>query len=339
MRAYQLAELNHGKLTVVDVVKHLPPLLDRMFVIVADDEKNEAESIKQAEEQARQEGATLKVVPDVDHALKAIRKNKKKLQRSVTLDRYRQLKDFIGHLDQGKAKVKIKTLVGKPIIELVREINRGSYHLVMKAADQNKGLFSFFRTNMDSQLLRMSPIPVWIKKVDHHNKYKRILAAIEPGHEGEEHPTSKTILKLAANFAESQGCELIVLHVWRSGLEDFLKTGGQKHIPVSNLDKKVAELRKEHESWLNKQKRKYKDAKCKMKFLLKEGDPEEEIIELANQSNVDLIITGTTYRSGVEEFITSTVTEVVMHHTTASILAVKHKGYEVPIDINQRLSP
>ena len=67
------------------------------------------------------------------------------------------------------------------------------------------------------------------------------------------------------------------------------------------------------------------------RHVLLEGDPAEEIVEHARESNTDLIVMGTHGRTGLERLLMGSVAEKVMREAPCSVLVVKlPKGVPVP---------
>ena len=65
--------------------------------------------------------------------------------------------------------------------------------------------------------------------------------------------------------------------------------------------------------------------------LLLEGDPGEEIVRLAGESDTDLIVMGTHGRTGVERLLMGSVAEQVLRGAPCSVMCVKlPKGHREP---------
>ncbi len=63
--------------------------------------------------------------------------------------------------------------------------------------------------------------------------------------------------------------------------------------------------------------------KIPIEVLLKQGDPAQIIIEIANSQNYDLIITGSRGMSAFKELLVGSVTLKVIHHVQCPVMVVR----------------
>ncbi len=54
------------------------------------------------------------------------------------------------------------------------------------------------------------------------------------------------------------------------------------------------------------------------------GEPANEILEFAKESNVDYIVMGSRGLSGIKKFLMGSVSTRVMEHSHCSVMIVKH---------------
>lgn len=62
---------------------------------------------------------------------------------------------------------------------------------------------------------------------------------------------------------------------------------------------------------------------------IKIGNPSDEILDYANNNNVDLIIMSSHGRSGVKRWLLGSVTKNVLDHSTVPVMTIIPKGYHV----------
>ncbi|NIO39952.1 MAG: universal stress protein, partial [Burkholderiales bacterium] len=57
-----------------------------------------------------------------------------------------------------------KVLVGKPFIEIIRQVLRDNHDLIVKCADADSGRREMLFSSTDKHLMRKCPCPLWIIK-------------------------------------------------------------------------------------------------------------------------------------------------------------------------------
>lgn len=126
---------------------------------------------------------------------------------------------------------------------------------------------------------------------------------------------SEKALAKAVDMAKHEGAELIALAVAEHPVDM-----GEMALPVSILDhfKSVAE------EALHKAKEMAKSKGVALKSVAESGSsPADNIIELARREGVDLIITGSRGRTGIEKFLLGSVAAKVVSHAQCSVLVVR----------------
>jgi nucleotide-binding universal stress UspA family protein len=174
-RAFGLAKNNEAKLTIVDVMEELPDRIKDYLEIISAEE----------------------------------------LEKIITEERTEEIQTLIKSIETSKeVKTVVKTLVGKPYIEIIKEVLRNKHDLVMKAPEGTGGTTEALFGSIDLNLMRKCPCAVWMIKPGKANKYSRIMAAVDPD------PSNKTsdelnnkIMELAVSIAELEKCELDIVHV------------------------------------------------------------------------------------------------------------------------------
>ena len=72
-----------------------------------------------------------------------------------------------------------KVLVGKPFIEIIRQVLRNHHDLIIKCADADSGLREMLFSSTDKHLMRKCPCPVWLLKPRVPDSFRTILAAVD----------------------------------------------------------------------------------------------------------------------------------------------------------------
>jgi nucleotide-binding universal stress UspA family protein len=68
---------------------------------------------------------------------------------------------------------------------------------------------------------------------------------------------------------------------------------------------------------------KARPGKVKLKTVIEQGDPAEEIISKAEKMKADMIVTGSHGRHGAQKFLLGSVSSKVIDHSGCSVLVVK----------------
>jgi nucleotide-binding universal stress UspA family protein len=125
-------------------------------------------------------------------------------------------------------------------------------------------------------------------------------------------PRSEPAFLLACSLARDHGGRVIVLHVAERPL--VAPGGAMIHPPPGGAFEAIEE-----------QVRAVKppDAAVPVEHLLEEGDPVEEILRVARECRVDLIVMGTHGRTGLTHLLLGSVAEQVVRRATCPVLVVK----------------
>lgn len=126
---------------------------------------------------------------------------------------------------------------------------------------------------------------------------------------------SEKALAKAVDMAKKEGAELIALAVAEQPVDM-----GEIAVSVSLADhfKAVAS------EALDKAKELAKSKGVALKPVLESGSsPADNIIELAKKEKVDLVVTGSRGRTGIEKFLLGSVASKVISHAPCSVLVVR----------------
>jgi nucleotide-binding universal stress UspA family protein len=132
------------------------------------------------------------------------------------------------------------------------------------------------------------------------NLYKKILIATD----GSEH--MKKVVPHAIELAKLSGAELhsvYVMYTTTKGLEDYLRNEGEE--ATNYIEKQAGEEGLSVEKWILK------------------GHPVEEILNLADEQSVDMIVMGTLGRSGIEKFGLGSVADKVIRNSKIPVVTIR----------------
>lgn len=125
---------------------------------------------------------------------------------------------------------------------------------------------------------------------------------------------SKSVLPYVMSFAEAHKSHLTLLHIVEFEEVQHMEAG-QEASKVE--DHYLTERRKDLEAMVGP------NPPVKIAFKVKEGHAYKEIIRVAEESDIDIIIMATHGRTGFEHILIGSVAEKVVRHSERPVLIVK----------------
>jgi nucleotide-binding universal stress UspA family protein len=116
----------------------------------------------------------------------------------------------------------------------------------------------------------------------------------------------------AADLASAMGAELVLIHVYPAPRSDVGSTFGRADAyPGQEIGQAVLRDAEKHYA-----------GKVKVKTVLREGDPAEGLIDVAEEEGIDLIIVGNRGMTGAKRFLLGSVPNQVSHHAPCNVMIV-----------------
>ncbi len=152
------------------------------------------------------------------------------LEEHMVESRRRRLEVTVSQLTL-EIHVQTKVLVGKPHEAITQEVVSNGRDLVLKAAEDGRGLKERLFGNIDSRLWKACPCPVLLIRSipPKPYRYRRICAGVYQdehpgGHRDDRHKMNHSILEKAAWLAAAQFAELHIVHIWEAYGEQHLRS-------------------------------------------------------------------------------------------------------------------
>ena len=147
-------------------------------------------------------------------------------QELVVRERQEQLTRCLEPVRQQGVEDATKVLVGDPFLEVTREVLRNGHDLVMMTAEGRGGLTGC--SGPPQCTGAKMPLQVWVVKASQHERYARILAAVDTNpDDARKDALNSTIMELATSLAEGEESELHIVHAWTIYGEDILRRWGR----------------------------------------------------------------------------------------------------------------
>lgn len=147
------------------------------------------------------------------------------------------------------------------------------------------------------------------------------------------------ILEMASSLVLSECTKLAIVSAWEATGEDLLRNtsiGNQEDVIAY-----VEQIRQQHQNNLNvlinkTNKNLNQEAALNASNLqvhLLKGSPSEEIPLLSKKIEADLVIMGTVARTGISGFFIGNTAESILNQLNCSVLAIKPQGFQTPVTL------
>lgn len=293
-RAFTLAKNNKAKLTIIDVIEELPQTMKEYLEIISEEE----------------------------------------LENIVSEERISEIQELIkSKVNVKNVKPVVKTIFGKPHIEIIKQVLRNKHDLVMKNSTGKGGTKEVLFGSIDINLMRKCPCPVWMIKPRKSTKYSQILAAVDPNSNDQVvDKLNQNIMELAISISQLEKSELHIVHAWSLYAEKTL-SGSRFRKSPNEMKKLLLDAKNFYKVNLDNLLNKFQLEKLKHKIHLLKGDPADLIPKVAKKQKIDLIVMGTVCRMGLPGFITGNTAESILYNVDCSVLTLKPSGFISPIKL------
>jgi nucleotide-binding universal stress UspA family protein len=255
------------------------------------------------------------------------------IKEYILQEEQRSLEQFVTAIRQAGIQVSGKTFYGKPFLEIIREVLRGQYDLVMLTAEGRGGLQEMLFGSTTMHLMRKCPCPVWVIKPGQSKQFTRVLAAVDlVPNDNERMALNTKIMELSTSLARSGQSELVILHTWTLFGESTLRSG-RAGISNEAVERLLREAQDAHREWLIELLQRHPLDDLKYEVYLLKGDAGVLIPELAQAKEIDLIIMGTVSRAGIAGLLIGNTAEQVLRRVHCSMLTIKPEGFITPVKL------
>lgn len=302
----------------------------KSILVCIDADAQEQQALERAVSVARETGAELTAVAAVNEppwwTERLLPGVAKRWYDNILEDCNQKLEGLAARY-RGEVSIATKTLVGRPWMEVIREVLRSGHDLVMKDVHANAS----FTPAFDMRLLRKCPCPVWMVKRS-ATRFRRIAAAVDvlPEDHGGNKLSAK-VLELAHYLAVQEKCELHVVRAWSVYAESVL------HYKLS--DEEIEQLKhaeqQEVQRVLDEFLAGFKLDDVEIHVHVLEGEAEDVISTIVEREHEDLLVMGTIARTGVAGLVIGNTAEMILNRINCSVLAVKPDDFVSPVRLEE----
>lgn len=307
-------------------------------MFVADTYSDGSEALAQAATIAINMQAKLTVVTAIDTSM--LREDSQlysELLQAMVNEHQEFLESLVKGIVISGDKVDIRVLVGRKFVEIIREVLRGEYGLVIKAVENTSTKYRLFG-GTDMKLLRKCPCPVWMIKSTQQQGGREVLVALDWQPENSENQLlNKNILEISVSLALADFSELHIVHVWDLPYESYLR-GPRTAFSDTQVNNMIEDEKSKRMQWLSEIAEEIcasEGEECKNylkpELHLVQGDAKKIVPALSKSLGVELVIMGTVARTGISGLLIGNTAEGILDQLDCSVLALKPDGFVTPV--------
>ena len=230
------------------------------------------------------------------------------------------LSQLVQKAQQRGISAESRVVMGKSWLKLIREVLKLHYDLVI-VGTRHEGLIDRVLYGSTAiKLLRKCPCPVWVAKPHSSRPFASVLVAHDLQAVGRQ------ALDIGLALAASEDLQLIIMH----GVEQFpLGDPTGYGMPSPEAERLHLEAREKilFEVELSGAKLTHP-----AEIRIVNGRPESAILDMVAEHAIDLVIMGTTGRTGIPGVLTGNTAERLLSRLQCSLLAVKPDSFHCPIE-------
>ena len=317
----------------------------RNILLTVDEGTDHSATLKRAVTLARNNQALLTICATVDAvpgdmqmAITAV--TPAELQDIAVSEKRDWLNEVVKSVAADGVSLEVKVLIGRPFVEIIRQVLRNGHDLIIKCAEAAGDLRNMLFGSTDMHLMRKCPCPVWIINPTEYHEYRRILAAVDQDpDEAVKDVLNRQILEMSTSLALAEFSEAHVVHAWDVIGENFFRSP-RSGFPVSEIDAMMEEEASARRRWLedlvgsygNKVDKSAVDILEPQLHVIK-GHAEHVVPAIARELAVDLVVMGTVARTGIDGFFIGNTAEDILTQLDCSVLTIKPPGFVSPITL------
>ncbi|MBN2349989.1 MAG: universal stress protein [Bacteroidales bacterium] len=204
----------------------------------------------------------------------------------------------------------IKLEIGEPFEKIILEAQNNEYNVIIAGSGNKKTEDVYKLGTTVEKIMRKNQIPLWVVKDNDIKEINRILCPVD--FSDASHRALNNAIKLADKF----NAELTILNVY-SPVNIFTT-----RFEVDNANENALRKTKQEEDFHNFLKQ-FNLAGIKHKVEIKEGEVSYEILDYIKSNNIDLLLMGTTGKTGLSRLLMGSVTEKVTREVPCSFITTK----------------
>ncbi|ARR49265.1 TPA: universal stress protein UspE [Photobacterium damselae] len=251
------------------------------------------------------------------------------MRRGVVMQREEWLKEIIEPYKSDSYEITISVVWhNRPYEAVIAEVFSQDIELLIKATHNHDTLGSVIFTPTDWHLLRKCPCPVLLVKDQEWQPNGKVLACVNLAADNETHEElNDNIIDEANRFAHVLEAEVNLVNAYPSTPVN-ITIELPEFDPASYTDA----VRGHHLTSMKALRQKYGIDEAQTHVL--EGLPEDIIPRVAEDLGVEMVVLGTTGRTGLSAVFIGNTAEHTIDRLNCDLLALKPTGYISPLAPN-----
>ncbi|MGF1724915.1 universal stress protein UspE [Photobacterium nomapromontoriensis] len=251
------------------------------------------------------------------------------MRRGVVMQREEWLKDIIKPYIEDELDIQITVVWhNRPYEATIAEVFSHHHDLIIKATHDHDKIGSVIFTPTDWHLLRKSPCPVLMVKEHNWPANGKVLASVNLAADDDTHEQlNDAIVEEAKAMAELLGAEVNLVNAYPATPVN-ITIELPEFDPASYTDA----VRGHHLKSMKALRHKHGLPEEQTHVL--EGLPEDIIPQVAKDLDAELVILGTTGRTGLSAIFIGNTAEHTIDSLNCDLLALKPDGYVSPLSPN-----
>ncbi|HVV99197.1 MAG TPA: universal stress protein [Planctomycetaceae bacterium] len=238
------------------------------------------------------------------------------------------LAELIREAEAKGVRAQSKLAFGDPSVEITREVLREKHDMLVLAARESSALRRMLFGGAALRLFRKCPCPVWVARHADDNDLHNVLVATDLSETGQD------ALRAGVTIAQESGARLHVLHVVESPIDQ----GWASTLPEETASKYHEQVHSSAREELREQldRTDYRAIPAGVEVSVSDsyGGPDTAILDYIQERRIDLLVMGTSGRSGVSALFMGNTAERLIPEVPCSVLMLKPHGFESPIKLD-----
>jgi universal stress protein E len=257
---------------------------------------------------------------DIGYQTQRLIQEDKDAEATIVSKAEQALDQLVDHANKQAVTADHVVTFGKSWLEIVRQVLREQYDLVIIGAKHRGAVERLFIGSTGMKLLRKCPCPVWVT----HPPRSQSHGAILVGHDLTE--VGDLALELGASMAELRQVPLHVVHA----IEPIFADGTGPLATLTTDKEEACFSAKDH---ITTQLQRFQLARA-AEVHVASGSPEAVLLEHIERYEIDLMVMGTIARSGINGLLFGNTAERLLPLINCSVLAVKPTEFQSPIALD-----
>lgn len=211
---------------------------------------------------------------------------------------------------------------------IVRKVLRFQPDILIHGVQPHSRLGHYLFAPVDWQLARKCPVPVLFVKNRPWKAHTRLLACVDPLHEGDQAAAlDRQIISTGMSLTPDYFTELRLLHCFNTLPHEAIF---DEHM-VTDYEALQVEVEKRHKDACEDLLRDFRLSGGDLEIEVQHGEAEQVITEYAAENEIDVVALGAVARSVLDRLLVGSTIEYLVDNIEADVLVLKHPDFECPV--------